>query len=185
MRLMEERLKKKMMLILKELEKMLDDSLKSETKESLTEWLLSMREMEDEDPEIAACINEHFWEILCDNASEPNQTKMKTIDENTQKLINEAAGDFADKHGFRTPYDGSNKFYDKVDLRASKDGFLEGANFVLTELLSENKKADQLLAASKSLLFILTGMGSCSTGIKTYADAENELIKAIENYEKE
>jgi len=66
------------MLILKELEKMLDDSLKSETKESLTEWLLSMREMEDEDPEIAACTNEHFWEILCDNASEPiNQTNMK------------------------------------------------------------------------------------------------------------
>lgn len=44
--------------------------------------------------------------------------------------IEKAANEFAEKHGFRVPYDGSNEFYDKVDVRASKDGFKAGAEFV-------------------------------------------------------
>lgn len=47
----------------------------------------------------------------------------------TQEEIEKAANEFAEKHGFRVPYDGSNEFYDKVDVRASKDGFKAGANF--------------------------------------------------------
>lgn len=43
--------------------------------------------------------------------------------------IEKAANEFAEKHGFRVPYDGSNEFYDKVDVRASKDGFKAGAEF--------------------------------------------------------
>jgi hypothetical protein len=33
---------------------------------------------------------------------------------NIEELEKEA-GDYADKHAFRVPYDGSNKFYDDVD----------------------------------------------------------------------
>jgi len=38
----------------------------------------------------------------------------------------EMAEEYAEKHSFRVPYDGSNKFYDDVDYKASKDGFLAG-----------------------------------------------------------
>lgn len=48
----------------------------------------------------------------------------------TTEEIEKAANEFAEKHGFRVPYDGSNEFYDKVDVRASKDGFKAGAEFV-------------------------------------------------------
>lgn len=41
--------------------------------------------------------------------------------------LEKEAGDYADKHAFRVPYDGSNKFYDDVDFKASKEGYLAGA----------------------------------------------------------
>ena len=47
----------------------------------------------------------------------------------TTEEIDKAANEFAEKHGFRVPYDGSNEFYDKVDVRASKDGFKAGVEF--------------------------------------------------------
>lgn len=37
------------------------------------------------------------------------------------------ADEYAEKHAFRVPYDGSNKFYDDVDFKASKEGYLAGA----------------------------------------------------------
>lgn len=47
----------------------------------------------------------------------------------TIEEIEKAANEFVEKHGFRVPYDGSNEFYDKVDVRASKDGFKAGVEF--------------------------------------------------------
>lgn len=41
----------------------------------------------------------------------------------------EVAEKYADKHGFRVPYDGSNNYYDDVDVKASKEGFLAGAEW--------------------------------------------------------
>ena len=38
----------------------------------------------------------------------------------------EMAEEYAEKHSFRVPYDGSNKFYDDVDYKASKESFLAG-----------------------------------------------------------
>ncbi len=38
----------------------------------------------------------------------------------------EMAEEYAEEHSFRVPYDGSNKFYDDTDFKASKDGFLAG-----------------------------------------------------------
>lgn len=43
--------------------------------------------------------------------------------------LEEAADEYADKHGFRVPYDGSNNYYDDVDIKASKEGFLAGAEW--------------------------------------------------------
>lgn len=40
-----------------------------------------------------------------------------------------AKREYADKHSFRVPYNGTNDFYDKVDLRASEDGFEAGFKF--------------------------------------------------------
>lgn len=45
----------------------------------------------------------------------------------TDELVNEA-NIYADKHGFRIPYDGSNDFYDELDVKCSKEGFIAGAN---------------------------------------------------------
>ena len=49
--------------------------------------------------------------------------------------LEEAANAFADEHGFRVPYNVSGReitnddYYDKVDIKASKDGFLAGAEW--------------------------------------------------------
>lgn len=40
--------------------------------------------------------------------------------------IEEMANKYADNHGFRVPYDGSDNFYDDVDVKASKEGFMAG-----------------------------------------------------------
>jgi hypothetical protein len=60
------------------------------------------------------------------------------IDDDLEK----AADDYADKHGFRVPYDGSNNFYDDVDVRASKEGFIAGAQWKEEQIL---KNADEYI----------------------------------------
>lgn len=45
----------------------------------------------------------------------------------TKEKLEKEADDYADEHAFRVPYDGSNKFYDDVDFKASKEGYLAGA----------------------------------------------------------
>ena len=43
--------------------------------------------------------------------------------------LEEASDGYAEKHGFRVPYDGSDNFYDDVDVKASKEGFIAGAKW--------------------------------------------------------
>lgn len=43
--------------------------------------------------------------------------------------IKNEADVYAEKHGFRVPYDGSNNFYDKTDVKASTEGFITGAKW--------------------------------------------------------
>lgn len=52
------------------------------------------------------------------------------FDKQHSEDLEEAAGKYADKHGFRVPYDGSNNYYDDVDVKASKEGFLAGAEWM-------------------------------------------------------
>lgn len=49
--------------------------------------------------------------------------------EEVKAVLQEAANEYADKHGFRVPFDGSNKFYDDDDVRCSKEGFIAGAEW--------------------------------------------------------
>ena len=50
-------------------------------------------------------------------------------EEKPSEDLEEAAEEYADKHGFRVPYDGSNNYYDDVDVKASKEGFLAGVEW--------------------------------------------------------
>lgn len=51
--------------------------------------------------------------------------------------LDEAAIKYADTHGFRVPYDGSNNFYNDVDVRASKDGFKAGVEWAFNQMKEE------------------------------------------------
>lgn len=46
-----------------------------------------------------------------------------------EEEIKDEADIYAEKHGFRVPYDGSNDFYDKTDVKASLEGFITGAKW--------------------------------------------------------
>lgn len=50
------------------------------------------------------------------------------------KDLEEAADEYSEKHGFRVPYDGSNNFYDEVDVKASKEGFIAGAKWKANQM---------------------------------------------------
>ena len=54
--------------------------------------------------------------------------KMKGSSE-VPKELKEASDAYAELHGFRVPYDGSNNFYDEVDVKASKEGFVAGSKW--------------------------------------------------------
>ena len=44
-------------------------------------------------------------------------------------MFEKEAEKYAERHAFRVPYDGSNKFYDDNDYECSKEGFQKGAEF--------------------------------------------------------
>ena len=54
---------------------------------------------------------------------------LNALEEEPDKSMEEAAREYAEKHGFRVPYDGSDNFYDDVDVKSSKDGFIAGAKW--------------------------------------------------------
>jgi len=53
--------------------------------------------------------------------------------------LEKAAEKYADKHGFRVPYDGSNNFYDDVDVKASLEGFKAGAKWMAEQIKGGSK----------------------------------------------
>ena len=57
-----------------------------------------------------------------------DESQLEYIEESIDGL-DEAADEYAEKHGFRVPYDGSDNFYDDVDVKASKDAFIAGPNW--------------------------------------------------------
>ena len=69
----------------------------------------------------------------------------------TKEELEKEAGDYADEHAFRVPYDGSNKFYDDVDFKASKEGYLAGAEPREKRIEELEKENDKLILGNKSL----------------------------------
>jgi flagellar biosynthesis chaperone FliJ len=73
-----------------------------------------------------------FYDLGCRRTAEKYdeiEYNRQREEENVQKDLEEAADEYAEKHGFRVPYDGSNNFYDEVDVKASKEGFIAGAEW--------------------------------------------------------
>ena len=65
---------------------------------------------------------------------------LDTLTEEPDKSLEEAAEEYADKHGFRVPYDGSNNYYDDVDVKASKEGFIAGAEWMKKQLSNDRPR---------------------------------------------
>ena len=55
-------------------------------------------------------------------------------------MFEKEAEEYAEKHAFRIPYDGSDKFYDDKDYECSKEGFQKGAEFGYNKAKEEWKK---------------------------------------------
>ncbi len=66
--------------------------------------------------------------------------------DNTNTTFAEAvkleAETYAEKHGFRVPYNGTDDFYDETDVKASREGFLAGANSQSVSLRIEREKIE-------------------------------------------
>lgn len=79
----------------------------------------------------------HFaeWGAKCKESLQVQETCKENQDSFTDepKDLEEAANEYSEKHGFRVPYDGSNNFYDEVDVKASKEGFIAGAKWELNQ----------------------------------------------------
>lgn len=63
-------------------------------------------------------------------------------EEKPSEDLDEAAEEYADKHGFRVPYDGSINYYDDVDVKASKEGFLAGAEWMREKMKKEEVEGE-------------------------------------------
>ena len=65
--------------------------------------------------------------IFLSNPSDYNPDAIN--EEETPKELEEMANTYAEKHGFRVPFDGSENYYDEADVKASKEGFIAGAKW--------------------------------------------------------
>ena len=95
----------------------------------------------------------------------------------TKEELEKEAGDYADKHAFRVPYDGSNKFYDDVDFKASKEGYLASAKPREKRIAKLEKENAEL----KEQCSILADCNTCHSTCKNEnVELKKQLIKAIE-----
>ena len=66
--------------------------------------------------------------------------------------LDEASDLYAEKHGFRVPYDGSDNFYDDTDVKASKDGFKAGAIWMANQGETHESEVVSRYTRSKGLV---------------------------------
>lgn len=62
------------------------------------------------------------------------------LEEKLLEDLEKAAQEYADKHGFKVPYDGSNNYYDDVDVKVSKEGFIAGAEWMANQKSLKNQE---------------------------------------------
>ena len=86
----------------------------------------------EEEPEKVNCPfdkgNCRYCTVQFCGAREENHIETRSTAEPVD--LEKVAEEYADKHGFRVPYDGSNNLYDDVDVKASLEGFKEGAKWM-------------------------------------------------------
>lgn len=93
----------------------------------------------------------------------------------TKEELEKEADDYAEKHAFRVPYDGSNKFYDDVDFKASKEAYVAGAELREKRIADLERKLEQ---TEKDL--------AISEHDREHNDYElTEVYKKVEQLEKE
>ena len=93
----------------------------------------------------------------------------------TKKELEKEADNYAEQHAFRVPYDGSNKFYDDVDFKASKEGYLAGAE-------SREKRIAELKAQIEEMKELLEKWYN-QYADKTYTETfYQDLLRATEKY---
>ena len=93
----------------------------------------------------------------------------------TKKELEKEADNYAEQHAFRVPYDGSNKFYDDVDFKASKEGYLAGAE-------SREKRIAELKAQIGKMKELLEKWYNLYSD-KTYTETFYQyLLRSIEKY---
>lgn len=91
--------------------------------------------------------NYTFWdgfhncaENILREVEEPTEGIKGNLEEIPSNVdLEKAAEEYADKHGFRVPYDGSNNFYDDVDVKASLEGFKAGAKWMAEQIKGGSK----------------------------------------------
>ena len=101
----------------------------------------------------------------------------------TKEELEKEAEEYADKHAFRVPYDGSNNFYDDVDFKASKEGYLAGAEpreKRIAELEDKLANADYQLEGRDNEIAKLTQQiekmkccGNCEWRVKDVCNGNN------------
>lgn len=95
------------------------------------------------DDAIKACVGLNDIAIT-HSAGWKEDTELLTIINSLQQEqpevdLEKAAEEYADKHGFRVPYDGSDKYYDDVDVKASLEGFKAGAKWMAEQIKGGSK----------------------------------------------
>ena len=98
------------------------------------------KELKDVVIQWAGIVARHFYILGLKNNIPVTQITLDELakeEEPVTEDLEEAAENYAEKHGFRVPYDGSEKFYDETDVKASKDGFIEGAEWQKSKMLKD------------------------------------------------
>jgi len=91
-----------------------------------------------EDSRLIEVIDSLPDEDTCKDSLQVQETSKENQESFTS--LEEAAKEYADKHGFRVPYDGSNNYYDDVDVKASKEGFIAGAEWMKKQLSNDRPR---------------------------------------------
>lgn len=73
----------------------------------------------------------------CDDLYCPNRDVVCSIltSSLSSNDLGKAAEEYAEKHSFVIPFDGSNKFYDDIDFKTSKEGFISGVEWQKEQML--------------------------------------------------
>ena len=97
----------------------------------------------------------------------------------TKEELEKEAGDYAEKHSFRVPYDGSNKFYDDVDFKASKEDYLAGAKPREKQIAkledTLEKLEDERIQLIAKLAFTENALNNCKAKIEKAVDLITKL----------